>query len=364
MEKTRTSNSWRVLAGLTVISLLVGMLGFMPTTEAASLTDASDTISDSSPGATGVTHTFDFTINQNIPANGDILITFDSNFDLSGVGAGDVTCPRGGSPTIGASTVECSTSSAITATTALQVIVADVTSPAKSAAAGVADTYTHTIQTRNASDVVIENAQVMVAIIDTVSVSASVAATLSFKISGVATGTVVNTATTTRGTSTTTIPFGTISPGSANAEVAAQELKVTTNADYGFVVTVFQNHNLQSAAGSDIDSFKDGTPVSVPEVWASPSGTLDQENTYGHMGLTSDDSNLNSDNGSYPDFTGGKFGGLNGSSTYTIFAHTGPSDGSTQNKGLAKVAYKIELNALQEAGDYTNTLTYICTPSY
>jgi hypothetical protein len=41
-----------------------------------------------------------------------------------------------------------------------------------------------------------------------------------------------------------------------------------------------------------------------------------------------------------------------------------PSDGSTQNVGLAKVAYRVQISALQEAGDYTNTLTYTVTPTY
>jgi hypothetical protein len=373
MSKIRKTISWKIISTLTALSVLMMTIRLIPITQAASLTDASDTISDSGPGSTSVTHTFDFTINQDIPANGDILITFPNGtsiFDLSNVLAStEVTCPGGGNATVNVpnGTVECSTTTAQTATSALQIIVLDVdTTSTKTNATGVADAYTITIQTRDAGNAEIENAQVRVAIIEKVTMTASVASTLQFKISGLSSGLVINQATTTINTTTTTIPYGTVDAGSANAKVGGQEMRVTTNSNYGFVVTVQQDHNLLSAAGSDIDSFKDGsgTASTTPEVWAPPSGTLGTERTYGHMGFTSNDSNLSSDNGSYPDFSGAKFGGFNGSSTYVIFAHTGSSDGSTQNVGLARIAYKLELTSLQESGDYTNTLMYICTPTY
>ena len=47
-----------------------------------------------------------------------------------------------------------------------------------------------------------------------------------------------------------------------------------------------------------------------------------------------------------------------------VMYHTGPSDGTTPDKGLTQVAYTAEISTLQEAGDYENTLTYICTPQY
>jgi len=42
----------------------------------------------------------------------------------------------------------------------------------------------------------------------------------------------------------------------------------------------------------------------------------------------------------------------------------GPSDGTTDHVGVTQVAYSVRITSLQEAGDYTNTLTYICTPTY
>ena len=47
-----------------------------------------------------------------------------------------------------------------------------------------------------------------------------------------------------------------------------------------------------------------------------------------------------------------------------VMYHGGPADGSMQDKGSVEVAYRIQITALQEAGDYTNTLTYVATPTY
>jgi hypothetical protein len=74
----------------------------------------------------------------------------------------------------------------------------------------------------------------------------------------------------------------------------------------------------------------------------------------------SDDTNL----------TGGAFGsnlwvGNFSTTTRVVFSHATSSDGTTQNIGMTKVAYALQVGALQEAAtDYTNTLTYVCTPTF
>jgi hypothetical protein len=48
-----------------------------------------------------------------------------------------------------------------------------------------------------------------------------------------------------------------------------------------------------------------------------------------------------------------------------VFDNNGPSDGVTQNVGVADVAYSISISPLQAAGnDYTDTLTYVATPTF
>lgn len=201
-----------------------------------------------------------------------------------------------------------------------------------------------------------------VAIIDDVTVTAAVDTTLTFTISGVASGqTNANgvAGTTDVTTTSTSIPWGTLAANTAKA--ARQDLALTTNAANGFTVTLFQDQNLTSASGADIDKFKDGTDGAAA-AWAAPTGTLGTENTYGHMGVTSEDANLSGGD----TFAAALFDALGVSATpLEVFYHTGPADGSTADKGATKIGFKIEVSGLQEAGtDYTNTLTYIATPIF
>jgi hypothetical protein len=202
----------------------------------------------------------------------------------------------------------------------------------------------------------------MVAVLSQVTVTASVDTTLTFTVAGVASGQSINGETISTTTTATAIGFGSLASGTP--VIAAQDLTVTTNAQNGFIVTVHEDQNLLSSNGADIDLFQDGNAVATPIAWATPTAVLGNENTYGHIGLTSDDSDLNAnefDSGSIIKWAG-NFGAT---STRTIFSNTGPSDGVTQNVGKARVGYKVLVSALQEAAtDYTNHLIYVCTPTF
>jgi len=205
-----------------------------------------------------------------------------------------------------------------------------------------------------------DSADTRVAIIQDVSVTASVDTTLTFTVSGVAAGQPVNgDAVTTADISTaTSVPFGTLTVGTPS--VMAQDLAVTTNASNGFVVTVSADQALSSATGADIDTFIDGASTAVPAAWQSPAGTFGTENTYGHMGITSEDADLNSD-----EFGSALYAGDYVASAREVFSHTGPADGGTANQGATRVGFKVEIDALQEAGnDYSATLTYVATPTF
>ena len=202
-------------------------------------------------------------------------------------------------------------------------------------------------------------ADTRVAIIDKVTMTASVDTSLTFTIAGVAAGQAINgdAVTTSAGATATALSFGTLTPGTA--KVLGQTLSVTTNARNGFVVTVQQDQNLLSATGADIDLFKDASAVAVPTGWTAPLGTLDVENTYGHYGVTSEDADLNAD-----EFATALYAG-DITTARQVFSHTGPADGTTTNKGQTRVGIKIEINALQEAAtDYTNSLVHIATPTF
>ncbi len=201
-----------------------------------------------------------------------------------------------------------------------------------------------------------------VAIVNQVTVTASVDTTLTFTVAGVASGQTINGETISTTTTATAIGFGTLASGTP--VLAAQDLTVTTNAQNGFIVTVRQDQNLLSSNGADIDTFQDGANTATPIAWTGPAATLGSENTYGHMGLTSDDTDLNANefySGAVIKYAGNFFA----TTTRTIFSHNAPSDGTTQNIGKARVGYKIQVSALQEAAtDYTNRLIYVCTPTF
>lgn len=198
----------------------------------------------------------------------------------------------------------------------------------------------------------------LVAITDQVTLSASVDTNFIFTIAGLASGQTVNGETTSTTSTASAIGFGILASGTPI--VAGQELTVTTNAVSGFIVTVKEDQNLTSSAGSQIYPFKDGGANSTPTAWATPTSIVGNSLTYGHFGLTSDDADLNSG-----EFTGTKYVGNFATTSRTVFSNAGAADGTTQNVGKARVAYKIQITDLQAAGaDYSNHLIYICTPTF
>jgi hypothetical protein len=183
---------------------------------------------------------------------------------------------------------------------------------------------------------------------------------LTFGVAAVNAGTTINGQVTTATSTATSTPFGTLAPDTD--VIVGQRLSVSTNASDGFVVTVQQDDEMTSAAGSNINSFNNAANDSgtiVPEAWSNPAGTLGSDNTYGHMGLTSDDGVIGG-----IDFTGAKFAGLSGTNALAVMSHNGPANSATTGIGTTDIAYRARISALQEAGDYTSTLTYICTPTY
>jgi hypothetical protein len=205
-----------------------------------------------------------------------------------------------------------------------------------------------------------DSGRTRVAIIENVLVTATINTSLLFEVFGVADGATVNGSAVTTSTTTTntTLPFETLSAGVP--KTLAQDLEVTTNAANGYVVTVYQDANLQSGTGADIDGFVDGNYTNTPQGWVAPSNVVSQENTWGHWGLTSEDATTT---------RAAEFGSDEWVAASTtpiiIMSHDSPSDGTTQGVGAARIGYQIEISALQEAGDdYNTTLTYVATPTF
>ncbi len=374
----------KTVGTLQAIAMTVGVALFLWSTglptlfriaEAASITNASDTLSNSAPSASA-NHTITFITPNGMIANETITITFPAQFTLPALGVEDFDLSAEAveqtiSSSNGAGVWGVSTSSqTITLTSPSDTgqasstdIIIEIGTNATAGATGdtqiqnPAATASYAIEIGGTMP---DSGQVRVAIVDQVTVSASVDTSLTFTVTGVASGATINTSpTTTSTTSTSTsIPFGNLT---AAAGMAAHNLAVTTNASNGYTVTVVQTQALQSSTGATIDGFVNGSDTNTPTAWQSPSGVIADPDTYGHWGITSTDfavsartSQFGADQWVAPSTT-----------PIAIMGHTGPADGSTAGTGAATVGYQAQITPLQEAGDdYTTTLRYIATPVF
>ena len=373
----RTFLSTPSIAFSLIISILLGFGGWsliFATASAAALTPISATASSSVPSA-NTNYSINWTATNALAQGQTIKISFDpgnSTFDLGSLTNTDVI-------TSGTPTNLTITTAACGAVTANQVSISggisnaagnkSVTLTACGAVASgsktVVFTNNHVTNPATPGSYIVrvagtqpDSGDTRVIIINQVLVSADVATSLFFTVTGLASGQTVNGETTSTSTTATAIAYGTLTP--ATPIIAGQELSVTTNAGSGFVVTVREDQNLMSSAGSQIYTFKDGNGQATPVVWTAPAATTGNALTYGHLGVTSDDADLNAG-----EFSGAKYAGNFATTTRVVFSNTSAADGTTQNIGKVRVAYKIEISGLQAAGsDYSNHLIYVCTPTF
>lgn len=371
---TKVGISQRVVATLVASAMVMASIGLYNTAQAADLANISNTISDSDPGA-APSHTIQFTVptGSTIVDGNNIAITFDSADDgaggqdfvdvntvligdlsanVTGVGdAGDLAFVSATADTVTINGIDASAGDVVEIVVAAGVITNPATVDSYEIEVAVANATTDTGKTR-------------IAIVDNVLVSAIVDTVFDFTITGLATSTAQNGTTTTGSTSATAIHFGTVVADAVYN--LAQRLNVQTNARNGFVVTVETDGDLASGNGAVIDNFDDGSDVSdTGTAWSSPADNIADDTTWGHWGLRSDDSDLNSLGGFYSgDFGADEY--IAASTTpREVFHHDGPSNGVAADTGQVNVNYRLEITPLQEAADdYNTTLTYIATPTF
>jgi len=367
------------IASLAIIMWSLG-LPVMQFAQAANVTTFSNTLSDSAPSVVS-NHTIEFVTPTGVAASETIVITFDQAaqaFDLTGIGEEDVDLLVGGvAETVGTDwTVAVDTVAdtiTITSAGAGGVIAAaaevEILIGLHATNDGTADTQIINPATVQSYEINVtvgsaDSGETRVAIVDSVTVTATVDTIFTFTVEGQTALAGAGFSTSddpTQDSTATSIPFGELE---ANTPVSAsQSLEVSTNAANGFVVTVAVDQQLTSSNGAVIDSFVDGGNTSVPTPWAEPNGDLGVANEAGHWGLTSNDTTLT---GTLTDlYTGGTEFVAASTDPVEVFRHDGPSDGQVAGSGTAQVLYKVEITALQEAADdYTATLTYVATPVF
>jgi hypothetical protein len=377
---------------LTLVSWSLGLPNFIHKANAAALTFVSDTLSDTATSSPS-NHTIVFTTPTGIAAGETFTIQFDptdSAFDLSAVDqtdidvsdavAGDKTIVAGapgagewgytiagdtmtftaGAGLVvaanGTTTVEIGTNATFGVAGDAQIVNPDGTQASISYVIRIGGTMADSADTR-------------VLMVQHVELTAAVETIFEFEVLGVVAGEAINGDEVTAVDSTSvTLPFGILTPG--NDKTLGQELRVKTNATHGYAVTVQADGNLLSATGADINPFRDDAATAVPEAWGvDPIATLDDDTTYGHEGITSEDADLNGN-----EFGVALFAGNFIAAPRVVLSHDGPvtwaGDYTTPltynpDKATTRVGYKIEITALQEAAtDYTQSLHYVATPTF
>jgi hypothetical protein len=373
----RASNTFSVLqataviVGLAIILWSLGLPSFR-FAAAANVTSFSDTLSDSAP-AVASNHTITFTTPTGVANGQTVTVDFsDGPFVIGSVDFTDIDVSIEG---IGDINLEasCTTEPASAAFSGTTLTITLCSGNGASIAANGTTTIkigtnaTHQTTgdaqltnpaigsyeinlTAGASD----TGSTRVAILQTVTVTASVDTLFTFTVAGVAGNETVNGTTTGATTTPTTIPFGELKAGIAST--AAQDLSVVTNARNGFVVTVTADGQLRSTNGADINGFRNGNHETTPVAWEAPSALVGSEETYGHWGLTSDDDDVFAVTETY----------VSASTTpVQVFTHTGPADGTVTGEGTTRVGYTVQISSLQEAAeDYQAILTYVATPIF
>ena len=370
MNSTNILESFRAqkyLAAVLVVTLLTWIFGvpaWKHTANAASLTNVSDTLSDSDLGV-GSNHTIVFTTPNGVGAGGSFSITFPTNFDLQDLTFNDIDMATSGEATLAAAPagetwgVATTSQYVLTFTSGTGIIASSTTVTIEigthATAGATGDTQILNDPAPGSKIISIalpqDSASTRIVIVDNVVVTASVDTVFDFTVAGVASGQSVNgSATTTAAlTTATTMPFGTLN--TTGSKTLAQDLTVTTNAKNGFSVTVQQNQNLLSSTGADIDGFINGSYTETPSAWEAPSAIFGSEATYGHLAMTSDDVDI---------FAAADTWIAASTTAKQIMTWTGPTNATTTRFGL-----QVGISAFQEAGtDYTNTLTYIATPTF
>lgn len=380
----RTHSTFSLLQAVAVIATLATIMWSVggPAfrfAEAANVISFSDTLSDSAPLA-DANHTITFVTPTGMPAGETISIDF-ATTSFAGIGsivAQDIDLNINGSEqslvdgaasganwgVVAAGTVIDITSGTTTVGTNATVTI-QIGTHATTGGTGTnqitnppVGSYEITVAVGNS-----DTGATRVAIVNAVTVTATVETIFDFTVFGVDSGLNVNGGTTTATSTSTAIPFGILQADTL--ATAAQDLQVETNASNGFVVTVQTDQQLTSN-DSDIDGFVDGSYTTTPTPWTGPAQTLGNEATYGHWGITTNDASVTP--GLTDEFDVGGSGQAYVSASTTpveIFRHNGPTNGTNQGIGLTRVGYSVEVSALQEAAnDYTATLTYVATPVF
>lgn len=207
------------------------------------------------------------------------------------------------------------------------------------------------VKSYNDSSVLVDSGVVTYTIVQAVTVTAKVDPTFTFVVSGIGANTTTNGITTTVASTSTTLPFGSLVPGSPR--YAAHALYVTTNTVSGYTVSATLTTALTGIVNTNnIDPFV--APWSAATTWTQPTGSEPNVNT-GWIGANTNDTDVTNWNGDMSS----KFGGISSSAV-----NVGEKSSSDNGTTPMLVTYAVGVNVFQPSDFYTGTLFYNALPRY
>ena len=241
--------------------------------------------------------------------------------------------------------------------------------PSSTHTQATADTYSFQVRNYDSVDAVVDSASGKIAVIESVRVTATVDPTISFSISGIASGqnpcgtgaTNQTDIDTTTGTNAPlAVPFGTLSLNTFKD--AAHQLVVSTNASNGYTVTAQENDQLGKDGGTtpyipDTDGDNGTANETTSDTWDTATGNPG----FGYT-LKSISGATVPFNSSGANFNTRRFPAV--ADPDSPLVATVMSNTTVANSDTANVCYRISVDATQAAGDYENQITYTATASF
>jgi hypothetical protein len=331
-------------------------------------------------------HTIAFTTVSTIPVNGKIIITFpgagdnsaspsattfafnnlqDSNISAS-FSSGTATCTfTHSAPTITCTVTTAQISGGTTVTITIGSSTPALINPTKSAAAGIADVWKISIASQDNISIGLDSGFAAIGTIESVQVQATVEPTLTFTIAPVSGA--INTGNTTGCVNTESVSSGIPSTptvvnlgllNTANINISAQLITISTNAQGGYALTATSSgHLINNANGVWIpDSITPAAmTINVPWFGIHPCGLNVNGTTWG--------------TGATGGGVGAKYGWPTPTTAVTLASATSGPIGNTAatggvGAGLTSVEYAGAVDVSIPAGIYTSVITYVATPTF
>ena len=347
-----------------VVSLLISAVYLIPIlvhrAYASTLTSGSAQLSDSRPSSTAVTYTVQFSnVTQSATrclkmefSNTAVGHTIPSNMSTTGAGIENtgtyVPTPSSWThnhPSNGIVTWTYAAGETPASSSGRTVVLSSVTN------GDTANTQYYlqfsTYSNQDCSTDPIDSATISFIYTNGQAVSVTVDPTISFTVNTVGVGQSVNGQPTTVATTSTTIPFGTIT-ASTNG-VGAHDLTVTTNAGSGY--TIYTRFTGSLTYNGNIIADHTGINGS-PSTFPVPGNAA--------FGYTTADSTLNP-SGTVDRFTSGggnKWAGFTQSNAELVY------NGAAVSSQTTRVGYQVGIAGTTPAGTYTTTVTLVATPTY